>query len=211
MAVAGRRPRTPDSGLRRRQRRPGARPFSPVGDVDGRSGQAVAIRAKTRAALAIAGAKRSPDDRRTHPRRVSRPDAEALAADAGSRSRPSARSSRQLGIVIALVMQRGPSHDRPSTFFRERGAYLSPGERVYAATPGVLPPMTDDQMPNRLGPGALAGEPGQPAHRARHRQSRLGAVLRPRHRRDERGLRHAGRAAVASRSCSTGSRPSSFA
>ena len=46
-------------------------------------------------------------------------------------------------------------------------------------------------------PGALAGEPVQPAHRARHRESRLGAVLRPRHRRNQRGLRHAGRAAVA--------------
>ena len=48
----------------------------------------------------------------------------------------------RLGIVSALVMREAPSHDRPSTLFRERGAYLSPGERVFAATPAVLTPMS---------------------------------------------------------------------
>ena len=48
-------------------------------------------------------------------------------------------------------MRERPGFDRPSTLLRERGAYLSPGDRVYAATPAVLPPMTGNEMPNRLG------------------------------------------------------------
>ncbi len=45
--------------------------------------------------------------------------------------------------------------------------------------------------------GALARRRGEPADRARRGQPRLGAVLRPRHRRNQRGLRHAGNTAVA--------------
>ena len=155
----------------------------------------VAIRAKTRAALSIAGDKRSPDDRRII-RAEYRGQTEALAA---VRARVAAieKELKELGIVSALVMRESPSHDRPSTLFRERGAYLSPGERVFAATPAVLPPMSDAEMPNRLGLARWLVSPVQPAHRARHRESCLGAVLRPRYRRNQRGLRHAGRAAVA--------------
>jgi mono/diheme cytochrome c family protein len=58
---------------------------------------------------------------------------------------------RALGIVTALVMKERPTHERPSTPFRERGAFMAPGERVYAATPEVLPPMRPALMPNRLG------------------------------------------------------------
>jgi hypothetical protein len=58
---------------------------------------------------------------------------------------------KDLGIVSALVMRERPSHERPSTPFRERGSFLAKGEPVYAGTPAVLPPMGDEEMPNRLG------------------------------------------------------------
>ena len=96
-------------------------------------------------------------------------------------------------------MQERPSHERPSTYLRERGSFLSKGEKrlrghaARAAADGRRP----DAEP--AGARALAREPGQPAHRARGGQPRLGAVLRPRPRRDQRGLRHAGRGAVAPR------------
>ena len=88
-------------------------------------------------------------------------------------------------------------------------AYLAQGRaglRGDARRAAADAPTTE--MPNRLGLARWLVEP-EPAHRARRGQPRLGAVLRPRHRRDQRGLRHAGRAAVASRSCSTGWPPSS--
>ena len=69
---------------------------------------------------------------------------------------------RDLGIVTALVMQERTSYERPSTPFRERGAFLTPGERVYAATPEVLPPMSADQMPNRLGLAQWLVSPDNP-------------------------------------------------
>ncbi len=56
-----------------------------------------------------------------------------------------------LGIVTAQVMRDRPGFDRPSTYVRERGSFLSKGEKVYAATPSVLPPLPDNAMPNRLG------------------------------------------------------------
>jgi len=120
----------------------------------------VAIRAKTRAALSIAGDKRSPDDRRTI-RAEYRGQTEALAA---VRARVAAieKELKELGIVSALVMRESPSHDRPSTLFRERGAYLAPGERVFAATPAVLPPMSDAEMPNRLGLARWLVSPSNP-------------------------------------------------
>ncbi len=56
-----------------------------------------------------------------------------------------------LGIVTALVMQEKPSFERPSTWVRERGSFNSKGEKVYATTPAVLPPMPDSAQANRLG------------------------------------------------------------
>jgi hypothetical protein len=58
---------------------------------------------------------------------------------------------RSLGIVTALVMKERPTFERPSTPFRERGAFMSPGKPVFAGTPDALPAMGPDQMPNRLG------------------------------------------------------------
>jgi hypothetical protein len=58
---------------------------------------------------------------------------------------------RALGIVTALVMQERAGFERPSTFLRVRGGYLSRGEKVYAATPAVLNAWPEDQPYNRLG------------------------------------------------------------
>ncbi len=59
-------------------------------------------------------------------------------------------------------MKEKQSYERPSTLFRERGAYLAPGERVYARTPAVLPPMAEDEMPNRLGLARWLVSPANP-------------------------------------------------
>ncbi|HKW96865.1 MAG TPA: PSD1 and planctomycete cytochrome C domain-containing protein [Bryobacteraceae bacterium] len=56
-----------------------------------------------------------------------------------------------LGIVSTLVMRDKPSFERPSTYIRIRGAYLSKGDLVYANTPAVLPPLGENDLPNRLG------------------------------------------------------------
>ncbi len=111
--------------------------------------QAVSIRAKTRAVLAIPAGERT-KDQAAAVRAEYRGQAEALAP---TRKRLEAveRELAGLGIVSALVLRERPGFDRPSTLMRERGAYLSPGDRVYAATPAVLPPMTGNEMPNRLG------------------------------------------------------------
>src|SRR4029078_1311501 len=121
--------------------------------------KAVSIRAKTRALLAVPDASRSGDDQKRI-RTEYRAAAESLKA---TRDRIEAinKALEQLGIVSALVMSERRAFDRRSTFFHERGACLSPGERVYAATPGVLPPIAEDQMPNRLG---LARWLASPAH-----------------------------------------------
>ncbi|MGE0126481.1 MAG: DUF1553 domain-containing protein [Blastocatellales bacterium] len=58
---------------------------------------------------------------------------------------------KALNITTALVMQERQSFDRPSTFFRERGSFLNKGEKMFAATPAVLPPLPDNAPVNRLG------------------------------------------------------------
>jgi len=49
------------------------------------------------------------------------------------------------------VMQERPGYERPSTFFHDRGGFLNKGEKVFAATPAVLPPMPENAPINRLG------------------------------------------------------------
>ncbi|HZB26534.1 MAG TPA: PSD1 and planctomycete cytochrome C domain-containing protein [Vicinamibacterales bacterium] len=61
------------------------------------------------------------------------------------------REVRALAIPTALVMRERPAHTRPSAFMRRRGSFLDKGEQVYAGVPGVLHPLRDDHMPNRLG------------------------------------------------------------
>jgi mono/diheme cytochrome c family protein len=56
-----------------------------------------------------------------------------------------------LGIVKAQIIREKPSFERPSTELRERGNYMTRGERVYAATPAVLHPWPEDAPYNRLG------------------------------------------------------------
>jgi mono/diheme cytochrome c family protein len=51
----------------------------------------------------------------------------------------------------ALVMRERVSFERPSTFLRARGSYTNVGEKVYADTPAVLPPLPANRLPNRLG------------------------------------------------------------
>ncbi len=58
---------------------------------------------------------------------------------------------RALNITTALVMQERPGYERPSTFFHERGSFLNKGEKVFAATPIVLPPLPESAPINRLG------------------------------------------------------------
>jgi hypothetical protein len=57
----------------------------------------------------------------------------------------------KLGIVKAQIIRERPSFERPSTELRERGNYMTRGERVYAATPAVLHPWPGDAPYNRLG------------------------------------------------------------
>jgi hypothetical protein len=122
--------------------------------------KAVSIRAKTRALLAVPDANRSEDDQK-RVRTEYRAGAESLKPTR-DRIEQLTKALEQLGIVSALVMDERPGYDRPSTFFHERGAYLSRGERVYATTPGVLPPMAEDQMPNRLGLARWLVSPANP-------------------------------------------------
>jgi hypothetical protein len=61
------------------------------------------------------------------------------------------KALKDLKIPTAMILRERPGYQRPSTLLRIRGAFLSPGERVYAEVPAVLPPLPPDQMPNRLG------------------------------------------------------------
>jgi hypothetical protein len=61
------------------------------------------------------------------------------------------RALEAIQIPTAMVMGDRAGVDRPSTALRMRGSYMSPGERVYAATPAFLPPIPEGRPPNRLG------------------------------------------------------------
>jgi mono/diheme cytochrome c family protein len=58
---------------------------------------------------------------------------------------------RDLQIVTALVMGEKPDYEKPSAPLRVRGAFLSPGEKVYADVPAFLPRMSENLPYNRLG------------------------------------------------------------
>jgi mono/diheme cytochrome c family protein len=65
-----------------------------------------------------------------------------------------AETNKRLGklkITTAMVMRERPGFERPSTFLRIRGSFMSPGERVYANVPAFLPPLPEDSPANRLG------------------------------------------------------------
>ena len=120
----------------------------------------VSIRARTRVALEMPESSRSEDKKKAV---VTEYRAQAPALEPQrKRAEELQKAIADLQIVSALVMQERPSYQRPSTFLRERGSFLSKGEKVYASTPRVLPPMADDQMPNRLGLARWLVSPANP-------------------------------------------------
>ncbi|PYQ08829.1 MAG: hypothetical protein DMF82_00645 [Acidobacteria bacterium] len=56
-----------------------------------------------------------------------------------------------LNIPTAMTLRERETGERPSTPLRMRGAFTSPGERMYAAVPASLHPLPENAMPNRLG------------------------------------------------------------
>jgi hypothetical protein len=62
-----------------------------------------------------------------------------------------ARELADMKVPTALVMQERPGFERPSTLLRNRGSFMSPGDRVYAAIPAVFGALPADQPANRLG------------------------------------------------------------
>jgi hypothetical protein len=85
-----------------------------------------------------------------------------MLADTRARIAAIEKQLADLGVATAMVMKERPSHERPSTLFRERGVFTTPGDRVYAGTPDVLPPMGPEQMPNRLGLARWLVSPDNP-------------------------------------------------
>jgi cytochrome c553 len=79
-----------------------------------------------------------------------RPRAPSLDA-ARDRLRTIPIELKEMKVLTALVMEERPGFELPSTLFRERGSFMSPGERVYAAIPAALGSLAMDQPPNRLG------------------------------------------------------------
>jgi cytochrome c553 len=61
------------------------------------------------------------------------------------------RELEGIGIPTAMILRERAGSDRPSTPMRARGSYMSPGERVFAATPAFLPPIPAGRPFNRLG------------------------------------------------------------
>lgn len=57
----------------------------------------------------------------------------------------------EMKVLTTPVLTERAGFERPSTLLRNRGSFMSPGERVYAAVPAALGSLPDDQPPNRLG------------------------------------------------------------
>ncbi len=76
----------------------------------------------------------------------------ALSLDpARERVKQLRRELDKLGIVTTLIMGERRTFERPSAVMRVRGSFMSPGEKVWAATPAVLHPLPESELPNRLG------------------------------------------------------------
>jgi hypothetical protein len=65
-------------------------------------------------------------------------------------------------VLTTPVLKERAGFERPSTLLRNRGSFVSPGERVYAAVPASLGSLPDDQPPNRLGLARWLVSPGNP-------------------------------------------------
>ena len=74
-----------------------------------------------------------------------------LLAEAREALRVARKAVVDLQVPSTLVMQDKPGFERPSYELRERGAFTARGERMYANTPGALPPMKPSLPANRLG------------------------------------------------------------
>jgi mono/diheme cytochrome c family protein len=109
----------------------------------------VELPAKLRPILAIPDAART-DKQRTDLAEFYRTVAPSLKP-ARDRLADLEKSLKALGIPSALVMHERAGYERPYAYVRRRGSFLDQREKVYAAVPEILPPLPDDQMPNRLG------------------------------------------------------------
>ncbi|HKC89645.1 MAG TPA: DUF1553 domain-containing protein, partial [Blastocatellia bacterium] len=109
----------------------------------------VSVSARLRPILSIPPAERSPKQREDLSAQF-RAATPMLKADR-DRLEKLRGEMRALNITTALVMQERSGYERPSTFFHERGSFLNKGEKVFAATPAVLPPMPESAPINRLG------------------------------------------------------------
>jgi hypothetical protein len=58
---------------------------------------------------------------------------------------------KKLEVISALVMRERPTFERPADFIRVRGGFSAKSDKVYANVPAVLPPLSESEMPNRLG------------------------------------------------------------
>ncbi len=98
----------------------------------------------------------------------------------------------ELATAMPQVLVMGDAPQPIPTFVLNRGVYSALGDRVYPhGLDAVL--KWDEQLPqNRLGLAQWLFDRAQSAHGARVREPHLAAALRPRHRRDRRGLRFAG-------------------
>ena len=61
------------------------------------------------------------------------------------------KSLQDLGIVTTLIVRERPSYDRPFTYLRVRGSFMSKADIVYAGFPAIFGPAPESLMPNRLG------------------------------------------------------------
>jgi hypothetical protein len=109
----------------------------------------VAVSARTRAAIGIPLARRSATEAKDLATQF-REQSSTFEAERKEVARLK-KAIDDLKLPTTLVMEDKPGFERPSTPLRERGAFTSPGARVYANTPTALPPMSDDLPPNRLG------------------------------------------------------------
>ena len=104
----------------------------------------------------------------------SRADSPLAAADRGFAAGRN-RSSKQ-SFPTTMVMEEMPA-PRP-TFVLVRGQYDKPGDRVDAGRAVRAQPSRASASARSPGAGPLAGRSGQPAHRARGRESLLAVVFR---------------------------------
>ena len=111
--------------------------------------QSVAVNARTRAALSVPLVSRTAAQAKDLSTQF-REQSSLFEAERKEVARLK-KAIEDLELPSTLVMEDKPTFERPSTFLRERGAFTSPGERVFANTPSALPAMSDDLPINRLG------------------------------------------------------------